>query len=132
VTTAEVRSRLLHSLVPFNPKFYDISEKTPDLYGPFWIYTTLIFIIAAAGSLAKYIKGASTQNFFEEFVPIAAGIVRILNNFLDLWNRIWLAYSIDYPNEVFRISDWLRFCPVHLWLFLHYFLTYCCGMFYSN
>jgi hypothetical protein len=76
VTTADVTSRLLHSLVPFNPKFYDISEKTPDLYGPFWIYTTLVFIIAAAGSLAKYINGDSTKNFFQEFVPLAAAIVR--------------------------------------------------------
>jgi hypothetical protein len=75
VTTSDVRTRLLHALVPFNPKFYDISENSPDLYGPFWIYTTLIFMIAASGSLAKYIKGSSTQNFFEEFVPIAAGIV---------------------------------------------------------
>jgi hypothetical protein len=62
-------------LVPFNPKFFDISEKTPDLYGPFWIYTTLVFIIAAAGSLAKYISGENTKNFFQEFVPFAAGIV---------------------------------------------------------
>lgn len=77
MTTTDVRTRLLHALVPFNPKFYDISENSPDLYGPFWIYTTLIFIIAAAGSLAKYIKGSSTTNFFEEFVPIAAGIVLI-------------------------------------------------------
>lgn len=76
VTTADVRSRLLHSLIPFNPKFYDISEKTPDLYGPFWIYTSLIFIIAAAGSLAKYLNNDSTQNFFQTFVPIAAAIVK--------------------------------------------------------
>jgi hypothetical protein len=78
VTTADVRSRLLHSLIPFNPKFYDISEQTPDLYGPFWIYTTLIFILAAAGSLAGYLQDATSQNFFQEFVPIATGIVRIL------------------------------------------------------
>jgi len=75
VTTADVRSRLLHSLVPFNPKFYDISEQSPDLYGPFWIYTTLVFIIAAAGSLSRYIQNQSTTNFFQEFVPIAAAIV---------------------------------------------------------
>lgn len=66
---------MLHSLVPFNPKFYDIAESTPDLYGPFWIYTTLIFVIAASGSLAKYIAGEDTKNFFQNFVPIAAGIV---------------------------------------------------------
>ena len=78
VTTVDVRSRLLYSLIPFNPKFYDISENTPDLYGPFWIYTTLIFIIAAAGSLAKYIIGDSSQNFFQNFIPIAAGVVIFL------------------------------------------------------
>jgi hypothetical protein len=62
-------------LIPFNPKFYDLSEKSPDLYGPLWIYTTLIFIIAAAGSLAKYLKDINTINFFQEFVPLAAGMV---------------------------------------------------------
>ena len=30
---------------------------------------------AAAGSLAKYINNDSTQNFFQEFVPLAAAIV---------------------------------------------------------
>jgi hypothetical protein len=77
ITTADVRTRLLHSLIPFNPKFHDISEQTPDLYGPFWIYTTLIFIIAAAGSLSGYLQDKSSENFFQEFVPIATGIVII-------------------------------------------------------
>jgi hypothetical protein len=75
VTSADVRARLLHSLVPFNPKFYEISQSSPDLYGPFWIYTTLIFIIAAAGSISGYLQSDISKNFFQEFVPIAAGIV---------------------------------------------------------
>ncbi len=75
ITTNDVRSRLLHSLVPFNPKFYDISQQTPDLYGPFWIYTTLIFIIAAAGSLSGYLQNNTSESFFQEFVPMATGIV---------------------------------------------------------
>ena len=29
--------------------------KKPDMYGPFWIYTTLIFALAAAGNLYNYI-----------------------------------------------------------------------------
>jgi len=55
VENHDIRSRLLHSLVPFNPKFYDIIESNPDLYGPFWISTTLILTIAASGSLNKYL-----------------------------------------------------------------------------
>ena len=69
------------SLIPFNPKFHDISEKTPDLYGPFWIYTTLIFIIAAAGSLSIFIQNQSSTNFYKEFVPVAAALVFIYFNF---------------------------------------------------
>lgn len=75
ITTTEVIKRLLHSLIPFNPKFFDISAEKPDLYGPFWIYTCLIFIIAAAGSLSRYFQGSPVTNFFEGFVPIAAGVV---------------------------------------------------------
>lgn len=76
VTTDEVKERLINSMIPFNPKFYDISQKSPDLYGPFWIYTTLIFVIAASGSLTKYLTGRSNdEEFFQEFVPLAATIV---------------------------------------------------------
>jgi hypothetical protein len=66
---------LLHSLIPFNPKFFDISSTNPDLYGPFWIYTCLIFIIAASGSLSRHFQGAPVLNYFEDFVPIAAGVI---------------------------------------------------------
>ncbi len=95
-----MRSRLLHSLIPFNPKFYDISQQTPDLYGPFWIYTTLIFIIAAAGSLSGYLQNNISQNFFQEFVPIATGIV-LFNN-LDIWYRIWITNYYDHNDEMLR------------------------------
>ena len=75
ITTDEVRQRLIHGLIPFNSKFYDISVNSPDLYGPFWIYTTLIFVIAAGGSLSKYFQGKTTSNFFQQFVPVAGAII---------------------------------------------------------
>ena len=75
INTDELKERLVHSLIPFNPKFYDISTKNPDLYGPFWIYTTLIFVIAASGSLTKQLNGDSSDQFFQEFVPLAASLV---------------------------------------------------------
>lgn len=55
--------------------FYDISTDKPDLYGPFWIYTALIFIIASAGSISRKLQGATVLNFFEDFVPIAALVI---------------------------------------------------------
>lgn len=75
INSNDFYKRFLYSLIPFNSKFQDISENSPDLYGPFWIYTTLILVIASSGSLACFIQGNSTTNFFQKFVPIATGIV---------------------------------------------------------
>jgi len=76
VTTVDVIKRYFHALIPFNPNFHDISDKSPDLYGPFWIYTTLIFIIAAAGSINQFLLDKPGNGmFFSKFVPIAAGLV---------------------------------------------------------
>ena len=53
--------------------FFEISRTQPDLYGPFWIYTTLIFMIAAAGNFSRYMAGDKDYDF--DFVPIAAGLI---------------------------------------------------------
>ncbi len=44
------------------------------MYGPFWVYTTLIFTLAAAGNLSTYLStGTATYNF--SYVPQAASFV---------------------------------------------------------
>ena len=75
ITTNEVLIRILYSLIPFNIKFYDISKEKPDLYGPFWIYTSLIFIISSCGSLSRIFQGSKVSNFFQTFVPVASGLI---------------------------------------------------------
>ena len=75
INSSDFYKRFLYSLIPFNHKFVDLTVTNPDLYGPFWIYTTLILAIASAGSLSRFISGNSTKNFFQEFVPIATGII---------------------------------------------------------
>ena len=47
IKTKEVERRLILSLKPLNNSFYEEALNNPDLYGPFWIYTTLIFAIAS-------------------------------------------------------------------------------------
>lgn len=73
--TEEIIKRLIESLIPFNKNFINIVEKKPDLYGPFWIYTTLVFIVASAGSLTKYIQGATNEDYFQKFIPLAMSII---------------------------------------------------------
>jgi len=75
IETDDIIKRLLASLIPCNKNFINLVEKKPDLYGPFWIYTTLIFIIASAGSLTQYIHGADQEDYFQKFIPIAGGVI---------------------------------------------------------
>lgn len=42
-------------LGPFKPDFMEVTMTSPDLYGPFWVATTLIFVTAVAGNYAEYI-----------------------------------------------------------------------------
>ncbi len=39
-----------------NKNFHQLVEKSPDLYGPFWIYTTLVFIVTVAGNLSTFLN----------------------------------------------------------------------------
>ena len=78
ITTKEIENRIISSLKPINNSFYEEAINKPDLYGPFWIYTTLIFSIAAGGSLSKYFNNISTENFFQKFVPIAGSLIYII------------------------------------------------------
>ncbi len=56
IDSDDVEKRVMNSFIPLNPNFLEVAQHSPDLYGPFWIYTTLIFVIAAAGSLTKYLN----------------------------------------------------------------------------
>ena len=73
--TDEIIKRLIASLIPFNKNFIKLVEKNPDLYGPFWIYTTLIFIVSSAASLTKYIQGADNEDYFQKFIPLAMSVI---------------------------------------------------------
>eukprot|EP00344_Euplotes_crassus_P006513 CAMPEP_0196999112 /NCGR_PEP_ID=MMETSP1380-20130617/4358_1 /TAXON_ID=5936 /ORGANISM="Euplotes crassus, Strain CT5" /LENGTH=223 /DNA_ID=CAMNT_0042415927 /DNA_START=22 /DNA_END=693 /DNA_ORIENTATION=+ len=56
VTTQDVLQRLIFSLIPIKPKLEQAIGDNPEFYGPFWIYTTLIFLLAFAENLHNYIE----------------------------------------------------------------------------
>ena len=74
VTFNDVKTRIISSFLPINNSFFDIAIDHPDLYGPFWIYTTLIYVIAAGGALSYYFTN-SVNNYFQAFVPVAGSIL---------------------------------------------------------
>ncbi|KAI8882411.1 Yip1-domain-containing protein [Backusella circina FSU 941] len=61
VDTSQVIERCLKSMYPVGDFAADTLNNQPDLYGPFWISTTVVFSVfvcsSLAGSLAAYIAG---------------------------------------------------------------------------
>jgi len=55
VDSMDVLKRCGRSLFPFKNDFIDAIKTSPDFYGPFWISTTLVFMMAAAGNFAYYL-----------------------------------------------------------------------------
>ncbi|CAI0551443.1 unnamed protein product [Linum tenue] len=55
VDTVDVLERIKDSLFPFNGSFNEKTTNNPDLYGPFWICTTLIFVAASIGTFVTYV-----------------------------------------------------------------------------
>ncbi|KAM7469311.1 hypothetical protein LguiA_007494 [Lonicera macranthoides] len=55
VDTSDVVERIKYSLFPFGGTFTEKTATNPDLYGPFWICTTLIFVAAAIGTFVTYV-----------------------------------------------------------------------------
>ncbi|KMZ56484.1 Yip1-domain-containing protein [Zostera marina] len=55
VDTQDVLERIKDSLFPFKGSFNEKTSEHPDLYGPFWICTTLIFVAAAIGTFVTYL-----------------------------------------------------------------------------
>ncbi|KAL8572527.1 hypothetical protein ACOMHN_019566 [Nucella lapillus] len=63
VETMQVGGRILGSMIPRPGRNYLETHirPNPDLYGPFWICTTLVFTTAIAGNLANYLQAAGTN-----------------------------------------------------------------------
>jgi len=78
VSTKDVLTRLVRCLLPFRDNFYQRTE-APDLYGPFWIVTTLVVILAITGNFASYIHFLPSETQIQwrydfEKVTIAASV----------------------------------------------------------
>ncbi|KAI8150075.1 hypothetical protein BJV82DRAFT_503313 [Fennellomyces sp. T-0311] len=78
VDTSQVIERCLKTVYPVGDFASDTLNNQPDLYGPFWIPTTVIFALfvcsSLAGSLAAYIAGVPYHSDFR-YLSIALAVV---------------------------------------------------------
>jgi hypothetical protein len=66
VDTSSVLSRCWAALYP-RANFLDVLEGNPDLYGPIWIATTVIFILFLGGTINSYLASTGSAHFVYDF-----------------------------------------------------------------
>lgn len=66
VDTSSVLARCWAALYP-RANFLDVLEGNPDLYGPFWIATTVIFILFMGGTVSLYLAERGEGRFAYDF-----------------------------------------------------------------
>lgn len=76
VDTSSVLHRCRSALYP-RTNFLDVLEGNPDLYGPFWIATTVVVILFLTGTISQYLAYQGKGHFAYDFSLLsgAAGLV---------------------------------------------------------
>jgi len=76
VDSNEVARRCWAALFP-RANFLDVLEGNPDLYGPFWIATTVVMMLFLTSTLAKYFSTLKGEHFDYNFTSLtgAAGLI---------------------------------------------------------
>lgn len=76
VDTNEVIKRCWAALYP-RANFLDVLEGNPDLYGPFWIATTVVFILFMTGTISWKLDHRGQEHYSYDFGLLsgAAGLI---------------------------------------------------------
>lgn len=76
----QIKERMV-SAITLRPPFRQVIKDKPDLYGPFWIATTLIVIIIASASLITFFASTDDKKVTYEFtqIPVATSLVFLLS-----------------------------------------------------
>lgn len=74
IETTEIVSRIRRALLPIGVDFLDSIHSKPDLYGPFWTVTTLVFLVGVCGNINDRINGRvpTTGSEFEKISAAAS------------------------------------------------------------
>mmetsp|Transcript_20154 Transcript_20154/g.30187 ORF Transcript_20154/g.30187 Transcript_20154/m.30187 type:complete len:270 (+) Transcript_20154:117-926(+) len=105
VTTSQISWRLLRALDvrPNAPLFYE-DDSRPDMYGPFWVCTTLVFLIAASGNIAHYLEttGDSVWNYQFDKLTKAAWIFYSSISIIPI--AVWFALGhLDHQKSLIEV-----------------------------
>ncbi|CAG8792836.1 15652_t:CDS:2, partial [Cetraspora pellucida] len=88
VDTEQVLTRAIKSLFP-KDNFAEVVGSNPDLYGPFWISTTLIFLLFVTSSIAGSIDAIQGGKTNYDFKILSFGTVAIYSYTFGISLFVW-------------------------------------------
>ena len=77
VTQEEVVGRVILSFIPPRREFIESIKGKADFYGPFWILTTIIFLVSSTGNLSSYFKNWDSEDFIFNLTLIRYAVLII-------------------------------------------------------
>ncbi|CAG8973835.1 hypothetical protein HYALB_00005580 [Hymenoscyphus albidus] len=103
VDTTSVLSRCWAALYP-RVNFLDVLEGNPDLYGPIWIATTVVFILFLGGTINQYLAKSGQDHFIYDFKLLsgAAGLVYGYTLFIPMVLFLALKYFGSESANIFE------------------------------
>lgn len=113
VDTSSVLSRCWAALFP-RANFLDVLEGNPDLYGPFWIATTVVFILFLGGTISQYLAASEGEPFVYDF-RLLSGMLFLVKHVISSraerdW-KMWMPCGKSMANINHRRGG------SHLWLY---------------
>jgi hypothetical protein len=77
VSQEEVVERIKLNFIPIQRDFIEKIRPNPDLYGPFWILTTLIFLLGSTSNLARYFFNWEKTEYIFKLQLVRYGVVLV-------------------------------------------------------
>lgn len=99
VSTSQIKTRLLRTLIPRKQAFFEEGEH-PDLYGPFWIATTLVVFMAVTGNLANYLGTEKEVEWKYDFEKLTLAASMFYNMISVVPLCVWFALKRFNVNDI--------------------------------
>nr|CAD20262.1 D05CJC protein [Tetraodon nigroviridis]CAD21746.1 D05CJC protein [Tetraodon nigroviridis] len=142
IETHHVKERIIGSMTPWPGKNFIrvYLRRNPDLYGPFWICTTLVFAIAISGNISNFLTNLGKPNYryTPEFRKVTIAATAIFTYAwlvpLALWgflfwrnNKVMSLVTYSFMETVctYGYSLAIYIPAVVLWIFPYEWLKWC-------
>ena len=101
----DIKQKLKGPLIPFNKSFYQSIETNSDLYGPFWIFTTIIFLIALIGNISSYMHSENKEKFVYDYNHVPHAIFIIYGFGFGAPFTLWLIMKFLFKIDIDLITN---------------------------